>query len=116
MANNKIIIFPPSKTLSAIETLPLSLQISAVNSTKYPTPTIFTIIVKSWELTPVFVTIWLKDWITEVNDVKTYKSKIILPIINASNDSSGLTCFKITTITHIKMAIPINLPISKIFS
>ena len=47
----KMIIFPPNKTLSPRLELPVSLQIPAVNSAKYPMP----IILKIMEYSEVFV-------------------------------------------------------------
>ena len=111
----KTTIFPPRRTLSPSPPIPQSLHKLAVNSVKYPTPTIFNMIVKSELFTPVSPTIICKVEKMSETYFMINKRMIIPPTTLSRIAKSFRIGFMINTEMAVIRPIAIILNIKLIF-
>ena len=100
-----MIILPPNSTLSPKEELPVSEQIPAVNSTKYPIPTIFNIKVYKEDEIPLNETICFMTDRTSVRYPIIITKIKIPPVIVMTRAKSLRTDFTITVAITVMSAI-----------
>ncbi len=108
----KIVSFPPRMTLSATAELPKSLRSPALNSVRYPTPTIFRrILIRPFSI-PVSLAI-VDRILTVFWSMSTTNIKIMMmPVIVTAKESSGLVLLRSIAEIAVTKAMPIILKIS----
>ena len=112
----RMVSFPASVTLSAIALLPKSFKSPALNSVRYPIPTIFKRILMSPFSIPVIPAIE-EMMLTVFCSMSATKMRMMTtPVTVTAKESSGLLLFSTIAATAVTNATPMILKISMVNS